>query len=333
MTGHFTVADLTDDPAWDEAVWRLPGANIFVSRPWGAYKARIGWTVRRVAVRCADGQALAYVQYQLRRYGLGRFILAQGCPLMTPRGERRVQAVVRAFLDHLGLGRFDLVAVSYKNFQTAQAVLTLLGHGFAPVVTTRMHTLEFDLTQDLKAMRAGMEARWRDTLARAERNPDLEIEFLTDPAERLAAFDRFSRMYTELKERKGFDSSLDLAAYREVAASDPHLLFLEVRENGEPVLVRMVHQSAHRWTDFFVASTARARATGAGRLALWRLIERAKGEGCRILDLGGVDPAGNPGVFEFKRGLGRTAVTATPLWVFGRTRLVRDAAAFLLTRR
>ncbi|MEH3116127.1 MAG: GNAT family N-acetyltransferase [Methylorubrum populi] len=324
--GHLTVADLTDDPGWDAAVWRQQDANLYASRRWGDYKSRVGWTVRRIAVRGCDGQALAYAQVQRRRCGPGHFVLAQGCPILTRLGAPRAEAVLRAVLDHLDLGRLDLLGVNYQQFQTPEAVLALLGHGFAPVVTVRTHTLEVDLTQETDRIRARMEGRWRDVLKAAERNRDLAVAFPTDPAERLAAFDTFSRLYGELKRRKGFRNSLDTGAFRDIAAADPNLLFLEVRERDEPILVRIVHRSARRWTDFYVASNERAKLTGAGRLAVWRLIERAKRDGCRVLDLGGIDPAGNPGVYEFKRGVCRDVVASDPLWLFSRTRLVRDVA-------
>lgn len=333
VLGHLTATDLTDDPDWDERVWRQPGANIYASRRWGEYKRRIGWEVRRVAILAGDGQALAYAQYQRRRCGPGHFVLAQGCPVLTRSGWRRAEAVFRTFLDHLDLGRFDLLGVNYQQFQRPESVLALLGHGFAPIVTPRTHTLELDLTQGADRLRSRMEGRWRDMLKSAEANPDLSVAFPTDLAARLSAFDTFSRFYADLKRRKGFRNSLEPAAYRDLAAADPNLLFLEVREKGEPILVRIVHRAPERWTDFYVASNARAKATEASRLAAWRLIERAGEEGCRTLDLGGIDPFGNPGVYEFKRGLCRDVVTANPLWLFSRTRLLRRAMTGLLAAR
>lgn len=331
--GETTVVDVTDDPDWDEAVWQQTGANIYASRRWGEYKRRVGWDVRRVTIRGSDGQALAYAQVQRRRRMFGHLVLAQGCPVLTTLGEARTDAVFRAFLDHLDLGRFDVLGVNYQQFQSPAAVLALLGHGFAPVITPRAHTLELDLTQALERIRAHMEGRWRDVLRRTERNPDLTTRFPTTPAERQSAFETFGRLYAALKRRKGFRNSLDTAAFRDLAANDPNLVFLEMRERDEPILVRIIHRTANRWTDFYVASNERAKATGAGRLALWHLIERAKREGASVLDLGGIDPAGNPGVYEFKRGVSRNVVAANPLWLFSRTRLLRRAATAVLATR
>jgi lipid II:glycine glycyltransferase (peptidoglycan interpeptide bridge formation enzyme) len=203
-------------------------------------------------------------------------------------------------------------------------------HGFAPVIQASDHTLELDLTQDLDAIQAAMEQRWRKALRKAERNTELTTHFLEDRTERLAAFDDFTAMYAALRQRKGFATTLRPDAYREAAADDEHLLFLDVREKGARVLVRIAHLSAERCTDFYTASNDRARATSAATLAVWRVVERAKAEGCRVFDLGGIDPAANRGVFEFKRGLCRNVVQHDPLWLYSRSPAVRKAATLLL---
>ena len=332
MATELVVREITDVPDWDSRVWAHPGANIYCAGPWGDYKRRLGLGVRRAVIE-AGGEALAFVQWQERRRGPARLIHVQGGPVLTQAGARRAEAVFAALIGHLDLSRFDLVGVKYEQFESREATLALLMHGFAPVVLARNHTLELDLTQELDAIRAAMEHRWRKALRKAEGNPDLTTHFLTDRSERLAAFDDFSAMYAALQERKGFSASLRPDAYRDIAADDGRLLFLDVREKGERVLVRIAHLSAERCTDFFTASNARARATSAAGLAVWRIVERAKAEGCRVFDFGGVDPASNRNVFEFKRGLSGAIVQSDPLWVYSRSPALRRAAAALLALR
>lgn len=327
------VVDLTDAPDWDARLAEAPGANLYAARPWGTYKARLNWSVRRVAVRDAQGRDLALVQYQVRRVGFARFVLAQGCPVLTEAGTARAEATLSALRDHLALGPFDLLGVNFHEFQETEAVPALLALGFVPVVSPRHHTLELDLTPDIAAIEAGLDPKWRRNLAKARRNPDLETEILTDPDARLSAFDTFAGMYAALQARKGFSNTLNPQAYRDIAAADPRVVILEVRENGVPIMVRIAHRAAQRWTDFFAASNERGRATNAAALSVWTLIAQAKAEGCPVYDLGGIDPAGNRGVFDFKRGVSRRAVQSTPLWLHGRTPLVRSAAAALLAQR
>lgn len=328
-----TTVDWTDALDWDKRLGEETGANLYAAQAWGTYKARMNWAVQRIEIRGEDGRALAFVQYQVRRIGFARFVLAQGCPVLTEAGAARAEATLTAFRNHLALGAFDLLGVNFQEFQHNEAAPALLALGFLPVVSPRQHTIELDLTQDMKQIEAGLDPKWRRNLDKARCNPELETSILTGPEERLRAFDTFTEMYAALQARKGFRNTLNPQAYRDIAATDPRLVILEVRESGVPIMVRITHQAKQRWTDFFAASNERGRTTNAAALSVWTLIERAKAEGCPVYDLGGVDPAGNRGVFRFKRGISRRVVQSTPLWLFGRNRFLRTAAAALLVHR
>lgn len=335
MAHQVAVVDRSDAADWDEAVWRQAAGNIYTCRSWGTYKSRLGWSVRRIAL-CENGEDLAYIQYQERRLpllGALRRILVQGGPVLTARGAARAEAVLGAFLDHLALRPTDLVAMKSYRPRDPEGVAALLAHRFVPVVSGQDHTIELDLAPETEAILAAADRRWRREVNKAQGQADLEAVFLTDPDERLRAFDTFMRMYAELQQRKGFSSGLDTAAYRDLAVADPHLLFLEIREGGAPILVRIVHTARERWTDFFTASNERARATGAASFAVWRIIERARQDGARLFDFGGVDPADNRGVFDFKRALSRNVVQAGPTWIYARNPALRRAAAAYLFLR
>lgn len=333
IVAELRVRDVVDVSEWDTAVWNQPRGNIFTSWMWGDYKTRLGWKVRRIAIADAAGSALAFIQCQERVKNFARYIYIQGGPLLTNAGEKHAEAVLTLLLQHLALRRFDLLALNFEHFQSAANVLAVLAHGFAPIVSARDHTLELDLTSGSEAMLQTTEPRWRKALRRAERSETLTARFLTDPAERLACFEAFGAMYQELKKRKKFETSFHAEAYGDLAAGDPHHLFLEIRDGGELVLVRIAHLSSTRCTDFFTASTERARASGAATLAVWRMVERSTAEGCKTFDLGGIDPAGNPGVYDFKRSLSKKVVQSGPLWLYGRTPRLRDAAGAYLAFR
>lgn len=333
MIANPRIREVLDRSEWDEAVWRHPQGNIFRSWMWGEYKSRLGWDARRVVIVDEAGDPLAFVQHQEKAVGFARFVHVQGGPLLTGKGERHAETAIGLFLDHLALGRLDLLACDFERFGSPAGVLALLAQGFAPVVSRRNHTLEVDLTKGPELILQATESRWRKALRRAERNETLSVRFLTDFDERLACFDAFSAMYADLKKRKGFDNAFDCAAYRDLAAGDPRHLFLEVRDGGALVLVRIAHLSSERCTDFFTASTEQARASGAATLAVWRVVERAIAEGCRIFDHGGIDPAGNRGVYDFKRGLSGNVVQSGPLWLYGRASRLRDVAGAYLAFR
>ncbi|KQQ14103.1 hypothetical protein ASF53_09725 [Methylobacterium sp. Leaf123] len=332
MAAQIAVIDRSKAADWDEVVWRQENANIYASRNWGAYKSRLGWSVRQIALCAENGEDLAYVQCQ-ERPGLVRRILVQGGPILTVRGRAKAEAVLAAILDHLAPRPTDLLAIRPYRFLDPEGMTALLAHRFLPVVTRQNHTIDVDLSRDTKTILSGADPTWRQRVRKAQGNADLTAAFLTNPDERFRAFETFERMHAALQERKGFVDGLNAAAYRDLAVADPRLVFLEIRERGEPIHVRLVHTARERWTDFFAASNERARSTGAATFAVWQVVERAHAEGARVFDFGGVDPAGNRGVFEFKRALSRNVVQGDPLWIYARNPFVRRAAATALFLR
>ncbi|NEU11685.1 GNAT family N-acetyltransferase [Methylobacterium sp. BTF04] len=333
MSAALTISHCTVASEWDAAIWANARGNIFAAWMWGAYKSRIGWTVTRLIIRDANGDPVALIQYQVRVRGFLRSVLVQGGPLLTPKGEKHAEAAMGAFVEHLALGRFDLLVISFEHAQSDPVLIALLGHHFVPVQSHKYYTLELDLARGTEPILQGMDQRWRKALRKAERNAELTTRFLTDPSERLAAFDAFWTMYGALQARKGFRDTLDGTAFRDLVANDPHHRILEVRENGTCILVRIAHVSAERFTDFYTASNDRARACGAPTLAVWRFIEQAHAEGVRFFDLGGIDPGKNRGTFEFKHGLSKTLVSSGPRWIYCRTPRLRDAVGAFLAFR
>lgn len=326
------VIPIDDLSVWDAAVWAHASGTIFAAAGWGTYKARCGADIARLGVSDENGDLLGFAQMQIRARGPARQIYVQGGPLLTDKGERHGESVMRALLTYLALGPLDLMIVDPARAESPGAVLGLLAAGFAPVTAAGRHTLEVDLTHGLEKVQAEMEQRWRKALRKAQRNTELSLHFLDTVNERLAAFDAFAEMYKALKLRKGFSNNFDASAYRDLAANDPHLVMLEVRDGGERCLVRIAHVSRNRFTDFFTASTERAKVNAAAYLAVWGFICRGAEEGCRVFDFGGIDPANNRGVYDFKRGLTRNVVPSSSLWLYSRTHTVRAVAGTLLSR-
>lgn len=196
-----TVTEVPWSLDWHEAVCRSESANVYASEKWGEYKRHLGWSVKRVIIGDQSGRDLGLVQYQIRKRGPARFILAQGCPLLTEKGTFQAKEVFEAFIAHLDLGRTDLLGIKYHQFETSEAKLALLAHGFHPVISAKDHTLEVNLLQSMESIRSALDGRWRNALVKAERNENIEIKFIHSPSERSLAFDAFSKMYTSLKKK------------------------------------------------------------------------------------------------------------------------------------
>jgi hypothetical protein len=120
------------------------------------------------------------------------------------------------------------------------------------------------------------------------------------------AFDRFYGLLLETGERRQFSFGPRAAfvAWWLAALAAGHLVYLEARAPassgrgvGEPLAGLILYRHGGRLSTVHSAdhATARTEHPGALHLLRWRAIQLAIREGCREMDLGGVDVAGSRG--------------------------------------
>ncbi len=289
--------------------------------------------IERLLVRTQAGIPLGMAQTQTRTMFGVRFVYIHGGPLFFTDEVPVAAHAMRALLDAIKPGRLDLVAINFQHFQTGQAILAVQCLDFIPALNHAQYTLVVDTSEGLAAARAQTRKKWFSHVKRAQKNPNLTSRIVVEPAERYAAYDALVAMYGELTQRKGFDVAIDTAALREIAVNDPRYVILEVRDQGEVVAAKLAHSGGDRLTGLVSASSAKALTTGANALVVWRMIEYTAESGHRYFDLSGIDPANNPGVFKFKLGVTDHVVQSGPLWLFGRLKWLRNAAAAYLAFR
>ena len=227
----------------------------------------------------------------------------------------------------------DVVAIEPLLFGTPVLTQAVLSAGMTPVLAPSQQTLVIDLSPSEEELRSRLRRSWRSRLRQAEANTDLTTVFATEPAERTAALKAFERFYGELRERKRFHTSFSPAAAHDIFRDDPRYVILEVRERETPTAVFIAHTTRDSLTSFFAASSDAARKNCANYLGHWKLITYAKARGLHTFDCGGIDPAGNPGVYQFKAGLADDVVQTGPIWIHTKASAMRMLALLALTQR
>ncbi len=189
--------------------------------------------------------------------------------------------------------------------------------GFAPSSGARHRTILIDLAREESELRTGLAQKWRNCLNAAERE-GLEVE--TGSAASL--FDRFTGMYHEIRERKGFDADLGASFFAAVQGriedGDGFVVSI-VRAGGEDAAGHVGCDVGKTSVYLLGASNDVGRRTKAAYLAQWSVMLRAKASGCRWYDLGGIDAEANPGVYKFKSGMGGVEVEAAGPYEVGAT--------------
>lgn len=332
MSSKYVVRPVTGEAEWEQALARHPLRNVYSSWGWGAYKERIGWEVVRLLVLDGSGTEIALALVQIKRKLGLRYAYCQGGPLFFLDDEDVASEVTHSILDHLKLRSFDFALVNPYAFKTDRMVMGLLSAGLVPVLARQNHSLLVDLRSGLEAAEKALSGNWRRNLRRSLRGGNLTRRFVDDVEERKRCIDTFAELYEKLTQRKSFRDGLNAPAIRDVMANDPRYVILEIKDKGEITAIRIAHTSPVMMTDFYAASADSAKTNYANYLAVWSFVEYAAEHGYPLFDCGGIDPFGNRGVYNFKRGISHALVQTGPQWLYCRNRLVRNAVAAALSR-
>jgi len=233
--------------------------------PWGPL-----WQKKGKENRCED---LGFLIAALcEEYAVKRGLLLRIAPNVIEDGVTEIQSIIkdRAF-------QFDSSVIPYR-------------------------TLMVDLTPPLDELRKRLAQKWRNQLNRAEKN---RLKVIEGDSEEL--YQAFLILQKEMLARKEYVPGVDYDEFGEIQKDLPKKLKMRImlcEYEGEPVAAAIC--SAIGDTGIYLLGAMGDKGTNlkGSYLLQWRAIRWLKENGCHWYDLGGIDPAGNPGVHHFKAGLG-----------------------------
>jgi lipid II:glycine glycyltransferase (peptidoglycan interpeptide bridge formation enzyme) len=168
-------------------------------------------------------------------------------------------------------------------------------------------TFVLDLEPSLDELRRKLDPKWRNKLCGAEKN-GLRITTGTGVNE----YRTFCRLYNEMRNRKTFETTVDVEQFAQIQASLPETSRMQVlicEREGVPV-AGLVASSMGDSAIYLLGATSDSGLNAKGSYLLqWTLIQWLKRERVRWYDLGGIDFQQNPGVYAFKRGLSGSDVS------------------------
>jgi lipid II:glycine glycyltransferase (peptidoglycan interpeptide bridge formation enzyme) len=192
----------------------------------------------------------------------------------------------------------------YEMDSCANAAAQILRQsGFVQLKSQRSyHTIRIDLTQTVEDIRKGLRQRWRNKLKRAEgENFSVTIGTGDD------RYARFQIAYDEMMSRKRFETTVSVPEFGRIQASLPEALKMRVLicEKEGILFNALVVAPCGDTGIYLLAATSDAGLSADGAFVLqWTAMKLLKELGCRWYDLGGINQASNPGVYQFKSGMG-----------------------------
>lgn len=311
--------DRTSASEWSGLLRDFDDASIYQSWDYGA----VHWGEHQLShlVVERDFKVIAVAQVRVVQLPLARMGVAyvRWGPLCRSRGEPFDPAVLRLVYQALreeyvrrrGLLLRVLAPVFVADIPAMSLRSVLVELGF--VSNDRIdcyRTLRLDLTPPLEALRKGLDQKWRNCLNRAEKN-SLTVKQGTG----LELYDRFLEAYRRMRKRKQFETTVDVARFREMQRrlAEPLKLQTFLCEKEGRLLNAMVVSATGDTGIYLLGATSDEGLNMKGAYLLqWHVVRWLKEQGYRYYDLGGINPERNPGVFHFKQGLSGQDVRQLP---------------------
>lgn len=313
------VVESVSDDVWDVLLKQFDDANY---RQLAAYStaaaARVGARSENVAIR-QGGNLLGLCNVRTRRLPLLPFGISyvNGAPLIQQSGSSVDSATVllcclsalrNEFVKKRGLV-LRMVGVARSDFHPDEVSQIFQEAGFIPSEAKgRYRTIVVDVMRALSDIRAAFDRKWRGHLNKAERQ-GLEIVRGTEPR----LLHEYSELHRGLVARKDLKVDLGpdffLNLQDKLPESDRFVVHLATQA-GEVVAGHIGAYQGDTAVYLLGATNEAGLKSNASYLLQWRVIEYAKERGCLWYDLGGIDPEGNPNVYEFKARMGGADICA-----------------------
>lgn len=309
--GFTAHVDQVCQPNWASLLTRFDDASVYQSWSYGA----VCWDPRQLShlVLERSGEPVAMAQVRLVTLpvlGKGIAYVRWG-PLWRLHGQTLDPEILRQallalqteYIERRGL-LLRLVPNAYQG-EPAGDLCQAACSGLGFVLDPRVHvyrTMRVDLSQSVDDLRKGLQSRWRNYLKNAEKAGYELVEGAT-----VELYDVFLSLYREMMERKQFDTTVDVDEFRRLQQDLPAELKMQIfvcRKDGQ-ALNALVVSAIGESAIYLLAATGEAGLKERGaHLLQWRAMQWLKERGCRWYDVGGINPDWNPGVFQFKSGLG-----------------------------
>ncbi len=174
--------------------------------------------------------------------------------------------------------------------------------GWTPVSFVRpYHTFLFPLDLSEEAMYKKLHRKWRATLKKAQQE-GLTVSESND-MKYLHVLDNLYRYSQKKKQFRG----LDLEEYirtQEQLLTDQKMNAVIISEKGEPLSVDVNSYLGDTCLGLFQSTSQRGLEINASYLVWWETFLAARRAGMKRYDMGGVDPAKNASVYQFKKRIG-----------------------------
>ena len=309
--GEYRVEiDNLSESDWSDMLDRFEDANIYQTWSYGAIRWGKNNLSHLVLMRGDEVRGIAQLRIVRPNYlRIGIAYLRWG-PLCHPSGEELDFNTIRAmatalreeYVDKRGL-YLEILPNAFLGSTRAEMYRSAFSEFDCKsgIAGEKYRTFVLDLSPSIEELRGNLDKKWRNQLSAAERKYLKVIEGVGREEYRI-----FSKLYTEMLERKKFESTVSIEEFgriQEHLSAKQRLRILICEQAGQPVAGIVCSELGQSAIYLLGATSEEGMKSKGAYLLQWAMIRSLKEKGIRYYDLGGIDPEMNPGVHHFKSGL------------------------------
>jgi lipid II:glycine glycyltransferase (peptidoglycan interpeptide bridge formation enzyme) len=313
MNYKFEIDSISEEE-WNDTIQGFSDATIYQTWTYGSVRWGLGNIRHAVLKRGEEIVAMAQVTVRKIPFLKAGVAYIPWGPLWLRKGEIQNKEIFKAII--VGLkneynvrkGYFLRVAPRIYEGEDNDIREYLEEEGFVIQNDVRVYkTILLDLSRPLEEIRKTLNPKWRNKLTQSEKN-QLEVEEgNTDEI-----YSKYHNLQKELLIRKGYKAGVDYEEFGRIQKKLPDTLKMKVivcNFGGEPVSAAVCTAIGDTGIYILGATGDKGLELKGSYLLQWRIIKWLKEKGCRWYDLGGINPEANPGVYQFKAGLGGRMVS------------------------
>lgn len=294
---------------WDEALLGCDNYSAFQTYAWGEFRRGLGWEPCHWAAFNEQGEIVAMMLGGLRRYPLGLgLVWAEAAPV----GDLSAcdESLQSAMKQTTGLKRIYCRFRSDRERRIEDALrLSAQGWTRSWSPLTCNYSMTLDLTQSEEELLGGLDRNWRRNLRRAWHR-GLAARKCDDPDP-----DEIMSVYASMEKLKGLEQKQSREEIEHLKNLKGRMILYRCDdEEGAPLSLRGCIIVGDRASSWLAASNERGRDLLASYAVFWGLVQECQRLNVKSLDLGGIDPIINPGVYRFKKGTGSVPIEYLGEW-------------------
>ena len=329
MSTNWTVFE-GDDDAWNALLKQLRQTCVYQSSHWARHKSAAGWTNIRL-VKTINDSYIA-IQCLVRRGPFGTVMAwAPGgfggdLGLLDNAFSSSLKKLLSARLLYVRFGMMIDFA------QDKAALLSESGFTKSKKPIGARQSMLLGIHTDDGAMLSAASSNWKRNHKRSLRSPNEPYVWDNASPDQLEDAYRVMDEYKKVEGIKLQMTASDFHSVQECFGDDLVLIRMD-DEAGKLLSVRgALIQQPIAW-DFIAVTTPEGRKTYSSHRTLISLAQECARRSCTTLELGGIDPEKNKGVFDFKNGTGAQITIYLGEWEQSSPKFLRKLVAIFLKSR